>query len=162
LAWQVDSDPSWPVEHVQRLAPADLADDDPVRPHPERVAEQRPDGDLPGPLGVGGPGLQGDDVGAEEPELGRLLDRDEPFAGGDRRAEGAQERGLAAARPAGDDDVKAGPDRQVEKARHGRGHRPAADEAGEREGPPGELPDGDRRAPDRQRRDDRVEPAAVR
>ena len=34
------------AEHVQRLGAPDLADDDPVGPHPQRVAHERADRDL--------------------------------------------------------------------------------------------------------------------
>jgi hypothetical protein len=50
------------VEHVEGLGPANLAHDDPVGAHEQRVADELAQGDLAHPLGVGGPGLQADHV----------------------------------------------------------------------------------------------------
>ena len=45
------------LEHVERFAAADLADDDPVGSHPKRVAHQIADRHLASALDVGGPRL---------------------------------------------------------------------------------------------------------
>src|SRR5205085_2820979 len=62
-------------EHVQRLGPADLADDDPVGPHAERVADEPADRHLAAALEVGWASFQPDDVRLAQPQLGRVLDR---------------------------------------------------------------------------------------
>ena len=59
------------LEHVQRLAAADLADDDAVGPHAQRVDHQLADRHLPLALDVGRPGLQPHHVLLLELELGR-------------------------------------------------------------------------------------------
>ena len=48
------------LEHVERLATAHLAHDDPIRSHAERVADERSDGHLAVALDVGRPRLEGD------------------------------------------------------------------------------------------------------
>ena len=45
-------------EHVDHLGAADLADDEPVGPHPQRLPDQRAQGDLAGALDVGRPRLE--------------------------------------------------------------------------------------------------------
>ncbi len=67
------------LEHVEGLGPAALADDDPVGPHPQRVADQVAGRDLARALDVGRPGLHPDDVRLLEPQLGRVLDRRHPL-----------------------------------------------------------------------------------
>ena len=64
------------LQHVERLAAADLADDDPVGAHAQRVAHQVANGHLAPALDVGRPGFQRDDVRLGEPELGGVLDGD--------------------------------------------------------------------------------------
>ena len=85
------------LEHVERLRATALTDDDAVGPHTQRVADEVADADLAAPLGVGGPGLEGDDVGPLDLELGRLLDRDEALAVGDEVGQDVQHRGLPGA-----------------------------------------------------------------
>ena len=73
------------LEHVQRLARTTLADDDPVGPHVQRVAEQVADRDLALALEVRRPRLERDDVRLAELQLGGVLDRDDPLVLGDER-----------------------------------------------------------------------------
>ena len=77
-AWTVDSEPSWPRrhrrEHVQRLAAADLADDDAVGPHPQRVAHEVADRHLAATLDARRPRLQAHDVRLAQAQLGGVLD----------------------------------------------------------------------------------------
>ena len=73
------------LQHVERLGAAHLADDDPVRAHPERVADELPDRDLALSLEVRRSALEPQDVGLLEPKLRRVLDRDDPLAVGDQR-----------------------------------------------------------------------------
>ena len=67
------------LEHVERLGSADLADDDAVGPHAQRVAHEVADRDLAVAFGVLDARLQPQHVLLVELELGRLLDRDEPI-----------------------------------------------------------------------------------
>ena len=68
------------LEHVERLAGADLADDDPVGPHAQRVLDQVALGDLALALDVRRPGLEPRDMLLLQLELGRILDRDDALA----------------------------------------------------------------------------------
>ena len=103
------------LEHVERLRPPDLADDDAVGPHPQGVAEEVPDLDLAGPLGVGGPGFERHDVRLVEPELGGILDGDDPVVERDESGDHVEDRGLAGAGPPGDEDVQLGPHAGLEE-----------------------------------------------
>ena len=67
------------LEHVEGLARAALADDDPVGAHVHRVAQQVPDRDLALALEVRRARLERDDVLLAELELGGVLDRDDPL-----------------------------------------------------------------------------------
>ena len=65
------------LDHVQRLARAALADDDPVGAHVQRVAQQVAHRDLALALQVGRARLERDEVLLVELELGGVLDRDD-------------------------------------------------------------------------------------
>ncbi|MDE2762420.1 MAG: hypothetical protein OXK74_06470 [Gemmatimonadota bacterium] len=93
------------LEQVCGLAAPDLAHDDVVGPVAERVAHQVADRD--GRV-VGGPGLEPEAVGAVDPKFERVLDGDDPLVGGQEFDQRVQERGLARAGAAGDEDVPAG------------------------------------------------------
>jgi len=73
------------LEHVQRLRRTALADDDAIRAHTERVADQLSDGDGALALDVGWAGLQRDDVFLPELQLGGILDGDDALVVGDER-----------------------------------------------------------------------------
>ena len=70
------------LEHVERLAAADLADDDAVGAHAQRVADQVADGDLAVALDVRRAGLQPDHVVLRQGQLGGVLDGDDALAPG--------------------------------------------------------------------------------
>ena len=67
------------LEHVQRLAAADLAHHDAVRAHTQRVPQQFADGHLALALGVRRPALQPHHVFLLDLELHGVLDGDDPF-----------------------------------------------------------------------------------
>ncbi len=108
------------LEHVERFAAADLAHDDPIRPHAKRVPHEFTHRDLAAPLDVGGARLERDHVWLGETQLGGVLDRDEAFVVGDEPAQHAEERRLAAAGPAADDQVDPPTDGGLEEAQHPR------------------------------------------
>ena len=114
LAWSVVSEPSWPVFMACSMstasAPRTLAHDDAVGPHTQRVDQQQPLGHLARALDVGRAGLQPDHVGLAELELGRVLDRDDPLGGRDERRQDVEQRRLAGAGAARDEDVEPGLD----------------------------------------------------
>ena len=94
------------LEHVERLGAADLADDDPVGPHAEGVADEVADPDLALALDVRRPRLERDDVPLQQPQLGRVLDGDDPLGGRHVGGDGVQQRRLPGAGAAGDEDVE--------------------------------------------------------
>ena len=110
------------LQHVEGLGAAALAEDDAVGPHAQRVADQVALGDLAAALQVGRPGLQPDDMRLLQLQLGRVLDRDDALAGVDQPAHGVQQRGLAGAGAAGDDDVQPAARGDLQHP----GHRPAS------------------------------------
>ena len=94
------------LQHVDGLGAADLADDDPVRPHAQRVAHEVADRDLALALDVGRARLERDHVRLLQAQLGVVLDGDDALAVGHRRGERVQQRRLAGAGAAADDDVQ--------------------------------------------------------
>ena len=77
------------LQHVERLAAADLADDDPVGAHAQRVAHEVADRDLAAALDVGRAGLERDDVRLLEAQLGVVLDGDDALRRRARRRDSA-------------------------------------------------------------------------
>ena len=73
------------LQHVERRGVADLADDDAVGPHAQRVADQVADRDLALALDVRRAGLEAQHVLLVELELGGVLDGDDALVLGDER-----------------------------------------------------------------------------
>ena len=94
------------LEHVDRLRAANLADDDAVGPHAQGVPHEVADANLALPLDVGRPRLERDDVLLVELQLGCVLDREDPLAVRDEARQHVQQRRLADARAARDQDVE--------------------------------------------------------
>ena len=94
------------LEHVERLGAADLADDDPVGPHAECVADELADADLALSFDVRRTRLERDDVPLQQPQLGRVLDGDDPLGRRNEGGDGVQQRRLAGAGAARDEDVQ--------------------------------------------------------
>jgi hypothetical protein len=149
------------LQHVERLTASDLADDDPVRPHPQRVANEVANRDLALALHIGRSRLETDDVGLAQAELGRVLDRDHAFAVGDERRQHAQQRRLSRARAAGDDHVRTPTNAGREEREHPRPHRAVGDELLRPERHHGKLPHVHHGTAERKGRYDRVHPRTV-
>ena len=66
-------------EQFADLRAADLADDQPVGPHPQGLPDEVTQLDAARALDVGRPGHQADDVGMTRPQLGHILDGDDAF-----------------------------------------------------------------------------------
>ena len=94
------------LQHVDRFLAADLAEDDAVGPHAQRVLDEVAHGDLALALDVGGAGLEAHHVRLLQLQLGRVLDRHRALAVVDHPAHGVEQRGLARAGAAGDEDVE--------------------------------------------------------
>jgi len=90
------------VEEVEGLAAADLADDDSIGGHSQRLVDQHLDRDGTTSLRVGRPPLQRDAVGqlAPEMQLGLVFDRDDTLVGSDEAGQHAHECRLSGARTA--------------------------------------------------------------
>jgi len=73
------------LEHVERLAGANLTHDDAVRPHAQRVLDQITLAHLAAPFDVGRARFEPGDVRLLQLQFGRILDRDDPFALVDER-----------------------------------------------------------------------------
>ena len=134
------------LDEVERLAAAQLADDDAVRTHAERDPEERADRDLAASLGVGRAAFEGDDVIAEERELLRVLDDHDAFVVGDELRDRVEQRRLAARGAARDDDVLLGLDEDLDHLGGVRGDRVELEEALHRQLFPEEPADRDVRA----------------
>ena len=67
------------LQHVECLGAADLADDDPVRTHAQRVAHQVALGHLTLALQTGWPCLQANDMRLLQLQFGRVLHRHHAF-----------------------------------------------------------------------------------
>ena len=117
------------LEHVQSLAAAALADDDPLRTHTKRGLDQIADRDLTHAGGVGVSRLQADQiVDALDLQLGGVLDRDDALVVRDVVGKGVEEGRLAGARAAGDEDVVLGPDQKLQLVGDLLGDRAVFDE----------------------------------
>jgi hypothetical protein len=149
------------LEHVEGLGGTTLTHDDAVGPHPQRVLDQIPDGDLAPALGVCGPGLQVDHVRLLQLELGGVLDGDDPLPVGDEAGQHVEVGRLAGAGAAGDQDVERPLHAGVHHRDQVQGPGPEVDEVLGGVGVLGELPDGEHGAVDGQRRDDGVHPGPV-
>ena len=150
------------LEHVQGLRAADLADDDPIGPHAQGVADELADLDLAHPFDVRRPGLERHDVVLLELKLRRVLDRDDALAGRDEGAHRVQRRRLAGARTTRDQDVELALHARGDELRRARSDGAERDQVVDRVRIARELPDRHRRAAEGEWRDDRVDTAAVR
>ena len=150
------------LEHVERLRAANLAHDDPVGAHAQGVPHELPDRDLAGALDVLRPGLEAQHVVLLQLELGGVLDGDDALRIGDRLRERVQERRLARARPAGDQEVELGEHAALEEVDGVVGERAQPDELVQVEPLVAELADRHERAAQRERWDDCVHTAPVR
>ena len=105
--------------------------------------------------------LERDDVALLELELGRVLDRHDALVAGHEARERVEQRRLARAGSARDEDVDLAADAGREERAGGGRERAERREVGQRVRVARELPDRQRRAAQRERRDDRVDAAAV-
>ena len=149
------------LEHVQRLRAAALSDDDPVGSHTERVADKVADPDLACSFRIGRARLECHDVLTLDLQFGRLLNGDQPLAVGDEVGQYIQHRRLAGAGTADHDHADLAPHQGFQE--HGGVHaeRSQPDEVLHDEGPFWELPDGEDRSVERERRHDGVDTGAI-
>ena len=150
------------LQHVQRLAAAAFADDDAVRTHSETVLHEVADRYRTLPLDVRGTGLEPHDMRLLQPKFRRVLDRHDTLVLGNVAGQEVEERRLAGSRAAGDDDVLAEPHAQLHELRRIGRPRAEADKVLRRQRLLRKLSNRDRRPAERERRNDRIDTAAVR
>ena len=165
LAWTVEIEPSWPVfmacsmssDSAPRTSPTMMRSGRMRRLLRSEVALR----DLAAALDVRRARLEPHDVRLLELELGRVLDGDDALVVGDERREAVEERRLAGARAAGDEDVQARPHHGAQQVDHLGRQRADADQVVDRERRAAEAADREDRPVERQRRDDGVHARAV-
>ncbi len=91
-------------QQLHHLAVPDLADDEPVRAHAQRLAHQVLGGDLPGALHVGRPGEQADELRMRGPQLRDVLDTDDALGVRHGTEQGGEQGALARSGGAGDEE----------------------------------------------------------
>ena len=148
LACTVESEPSWPVFiacSMSRLSPP--------RTSPTTMRSGRMRSELrtrsrmvisPLPSMFGGRALEPDHVLLLELQLDRVLDGDDALSLGDERGQHVEQRRLAGAGAAGDDDVQPRLDAGLEQLGHLGDQGAEADQVVDLERVLGELPDGQR------------------
>ena len=149
-------------EHVHHLGTAHLADDEPVRSHPQRLPHQRPQRDLAGALDVGGSRLEGDHVRVVGTQLRGVLDQDQSLVGADQREQGVQQRRLARAGAAADQERQPALHHQLQQRRALGGHGTGRHQLRQGEHPLPRHPQREHGAGPRDRREHGVEAGAVR
>src|SRR5215472_1227324 len=96
------------------------SDDDPIRPHPQRVAYKLALWDMTDTLDVGRPGLHLHDVWLLQAKFDGVFDRDNALVSVDMARHRIQQRCFARASAAGDQHIDSAPCGDVEELRHRR------------------------------------------
>ena len=149
------------LQQVEGLGSAHFADDDALGAHPQAVLDQITHGDHALAFEVGRAGFQTHHVGLLQLQFGRILAGDHPLGRIDEGGHGVQQGGLARAGAAGDDDVAtAGADHAQNPCAFG-GDRGVRDQIAHGQLVFFELPDGQGRPVQRERRRDDVDAAAI-
>ncbi len=150
------------LEHIEGLVTAALADDDPIGPHAQRVLHEFPLAQLALALGIGGTGFQPADVRELQLQFRCILDGDDALVGGNMARQRVEQRGLAAAGAAGNDQRHPAMDRRLQHLGHRRPQRAELDQALHRKRPLGKFADGRKGSIDRDRTDGDVDARTVR
>ena len=93
------------LHHIHRFRAADLANHDPVRPHPQGVANQCPLVDFTLAFDVRRARFQADDMRLLELQLGCVFDGDDALGLRNESGQYVEQRGLAGTRAAGNKHV---------------------------------------------------------
>ena len=134
------------LQHVERLARADLANDDAVGAHTQGIAHEVADGDSALALEIGRARFERHDVLLLQAQLGSILDGDDALALGDERRDDVERRRLTGAGTARDEDVDARLDAGAQERRHLLVHRAEGNQVVDAKRRLGELADGQARA----------------
>src|SRR5438552_18386281 len=92
------------LEHVERLAATNLANDDPIGSHPERRTQERADVDGPSPFDARWSRLEADEVRLRQPELCSIFDGHDSLGLTHGERERVERARPPAAVPASDED----------------------------------------------------------
>ena len=149
------------LQQIERLRSAHFAHDDPFGPHTQAVLDQIAHRDLSGAFEIGRTRFQPHDVRLLQLQFRRVFAGDDPLVGFDVVGQAIEQRRLARARAAGDDDVAAHAADDLEDFGAGRRNRAETRELIERQLVLLEFADRQRGAVDRQRRGDDVDARAV-
>ena len=149
------------LQHVECFTAADLADDDAVGAHTQRVADEVTDADLSPALDVRRARFEREHVLLVELEFLRVFDSDDAFVARDEARQHVQQRRLPGTGPAADHDVQAPAHAQVDEVRDLRRERAERDEVVDGVRILRELSDRHERPADRERVHDHVHAGAV-
>src|SRR3954466_16202636 len=149
------------LQQVKRFRSADFAHDDALWAHTQAVADQFAHGDLAFALDVGRTGFKPYHVRLLKLEFGGVFAGDDTFVVVDVLSETIQQRGLAGAGTAGNQNVGPTAADDLENVRALRRDRAELDELIQRQLVFLELADRKRRAVERQRRHDGVDARAI-
>src|SRR6266568_2298050 len=150
------------LEHVERFATPYLAQDYPVRPHPQCISYQVPLGDLSSSFYVGRPGLQAHYVFLLKVQFGGILDGYDPLRGRDILGQYIEEGRLSGAGPARYEDVEPGFYRSLEDFFHPRVQGVETEHVANLEGFDPEAADREDRPIDGKGGDNGVDPRPIR
>ena len=106
------------LKHVERFAAAALADDDAVRTHSQGVADEIADVDFAFAFDVRRTRFEADHMILAQLEFRRVFNGDDAFGIGQERAQNVEQRRFSGTGSAGDDDVFAEFDADVQEIRH--------------------------------------------
>ena len=149
------------LEHVERFGSTAFADDDPVGPHAQGVLDQIANRVSTRPFHVGRFAFQRHHMVLMKLQFRRVLDRDDALLHGNEARQDVQHRRLSRPRSTADQDVPVVDDAGPQEHRGRRSERSALDQVIDGKPVCGELADGQARAFNRQRRNDRVDARAI-
>ena len=111
------------LQHVERRLVANLTDDDAIRAHPQRIANEVTNAHLTAPFDVRRAGLEAEHVLLMELQLGGILDGHDALVARDERGQHVERGGLSGPRTTGDENVEAAFDAGVQEIGHHAGQR---------------------------------------
>src|SRR5262252_5103325 len=115
------------LEHVKSFRTTNLTDDDPIRPHPQSIADKFALRDMANAFDVGWPGLHLHDMRLLQAKLYGIFNGDNSLGGIDMAGDRIQQGSLARARAARDQNIDPAACRNVQELRHFRGNVSLAD-----------------------------------
>jgi len=149
------------LQHVECFSGANFAHDDPIRPHAQGIAHQIALGDLAAAFDIGGAGFEPTHMRLLQLQFRRVFDGHHAFAMVDESGKRVQERGLAGAGTARNQDIAPAFNDGLHQLRHLFADAAIFDQFGHVNGRGGEFADRHQRSVHREGRNDRVDTASV-